>query len=93
MPRITFFALLLATFEMTTGILILSKGRYVKVGLVASLLFNLFLVQLGLGYSEIPWSGRDFLLNRLSNVLFVLLQLPLFWVRFDRARRGQGRSK
>ena len=83
MPRITFFALLLATFEMTTGILILSKGRYVKVGLVASLLFNLFLVQLGLGYSEIPWSGRDFLLNRLSNVLFVLLQLPLFWVRFD----------
>ena len=63
MPRITFFALLLATFEMTTGILILSKGRYVKVGLVASLLFNLFLVQLGLGYSEIPWSGRDFLLN------------------------------
>jgi hypothetical protein len=100
MPRITFFALLLATFEMTTGILILSKGRYVKVGLVASLLFNLFLVQLGLGYSEIPWSGRDFLLNRLSNVLFVLLQLPLFWVRFDeslpkflRARRGQGRSR
>ncbi len=53
MPHITFFALLLATFEITTGILIFSKGRYVKIGLTASVLFNLFLVQLGLGYPEI----------------------------------------
>jgi len=82
MPNITFCALLLAAFEMVTGILILSHGRYVKIGLVASVLFNLFLVQLGLGYPEIPWSSRDFLLNRMPNVLFVLLQLPLFWVYF-----------
>lgn len=82
MPNITFCALLLAAFEMVTGVLILSQGRYVKIGLVASVLFNLFLVQLGLGYPETPWSGRDFLLNRMPNVLFVLLQLPLFWVYF-----------
>jgi hypothetical protein len=82
MPNITFFALLLAAFEIATGILILSRGRYVKVGLGASVLFNLFLVQLGLGYSEIPWSGRDFLLNRMPNLVFLLLQLPLFWVYF-----------
>jgi hypothetical protein len=41
--------LLLAAFEMAVGILILSKDRYVKIGLIASVLFNLFLVQLGLG--------------------------------------------
>src|ERR1700751_4419327 len=45
MPHITFFALLLAVFEMTTGILILSSGRLVLIGLTASVLFNLFLVQ------------------------------------------------
>jgi hypothetical protein len=85
MPNITFFALLLAAFEMATGILILSKGRYVKIGLTASVLFNLFLTQLGLGWPEIRWSERDFLLNRLPNLLFALLQCPLFWVHFDRS--------
>jgi hypothetical protein len=85
MPNITFFALLVAAFEMATGILILSKGRYVKVALTASVLFNLYLVQLGLGYPEILGSGRDFLLNRMSNLLFALLQLPLFWVHFDKS--------
>lgn len=83
MPHITFFALLLAAFEMTTGILILSKGKMVLIGLAASVLFNIFLVQLGLGFKEVPWSGRDFLLNRLSCTAFGILQLPLFWVRFD----------
>jgi hypothetical protein len=85
MPNITFFALLLAAFEMTTGILILSKGKYVKVGLTASVLFNLFLVQLGLGYPELLGPGRDFLMNRMPSLLFVLLQLPLFWVHFDKS--------
>jgi hypothetical protein len=85
MPHVVFFALLLAAFELTTGILILSKGRYVTIGLAASVLFNLFLVQLGLGFPEIPWTGRDFLLNRLPTLLFALLQLPLFWVHFDKS--------
>lgn len=85
MPNITLFALLLAAFEMVVGILILSKGRYVRIGLTASVLFNLFLVQLGLGYPEIQGSERDFLLNRLPNLLFALLQCPLFWVHFDKS--------
>ncbi len=83
MPNITVFALLLAAFELTTGILLLSKGRYVRTGLAASVLFNLFLVQLGLGFPAIQGSARDFLLNRLPNLLFALLQCPLFWVYFD----------
>jgi hypothetical protein len=85
MPHITFFALLLAAFELAVGILILSKGLYVTLGLAASVLFNLFLVQLGLGFHEIPRTGRDFLLNRLSTLLFAFLQLPLFWVHFDKS--------
>jgi hypothetical protein len=84
MPHITFLAMVLACFEMTTGILILSKGKYVKIGLTASLLFNLFLVQLGLGYAVPQWSVSDLVQNRLANLLFVALQLPLFWVGFDK---------
>jgi len=84
MPHVVFFALLLAAFELTIGILILSKGRYVTIGLAASVLFNLFLVQLGLGFPEIPWTVRDFLLNRLPTLLFALLQLPFFWMHFDK---------
>ena len=83
MPHITFFALVLAVFEMSTGVLILSKGRLARFGLGASVLFNLFLVQLGLGFHEVPWSARDLVLNRLSCTLFAILQLPLFWARFD----------
>jgi hypothetical protein len=83
MPHIAFFALLLAAFEMTTGILMLSKGRCVHYALIASVLFNLFLVQLGLGFPAVPWSGRDFLLNRLSCSLFAAMQVPLFWVGFS----------
>jgi len=85
MPHIAFFALLLAAFEMAVGILILSKDRYVKIGLTASVLFNLFLVQLGLGSPEIQGSERDFLANRLPTLLFALLQCPLLWVHFDKS--------
>ena len=93
MPHITFFALLLAVFEMTTGILILSKDRLARIGLGASVLFNLFLVQLGVGFPEARWSGRDFLLNRLFCSLFAFLQLPLFWVRFDLSFPGFLRAR
>jgi hypothetical protein len=93
MPHITSFALLLAAFEMATGILILSKGRLAWIGLASSVLFNLFLVQLGLGFPAVPWSGRDFLLNRLSCWLFAVLQLPLFWVSFDSSFPGFLRAR
>jgi hypothetical protein len=85
MPHITFFALLLAAFELATGILILSKGRYVQAGFTASVLFNLFLVQLGLGYPETLGTGRDFFLNRMPTLLFALLQWPFLWVHFERS--------
>jgi hypothetical protein len=84
MPNITFFALLLAVFEMTTGILILSRGKYVRIGLAASVLFNLFLVQLGLASPQSGWK-LDVLVNRLPNLLFALPQLPLFWVDFGKS--------
>jgi hypothetical protein len=85
MPHITAFALLLAAYELAVVILLLSRGRAVALALTASLLFNLFLVQLGLGYPATPGSTRDFVLNRVPNLLFILVQLPLYWVRFDRS--------
>jgi hypothetical protein len=88
MPHITAFALLLAVFELVVVILLLSKGWAVKLGLAASLGFNLFLVLLGLGYPATPGTLQDFVLNRLSNVVFILAQLPLFWCRFDKSLPG-----
>lgn len=48
MPQITGFALLVGAFELTIVILLLSSGRVVKIALTASLIFNFFLIQLGL---------------------------------------------
>jgi hypothetical protein len=78
MPQITAFALLLAAFEVVVGILLISKETWVKIGLVLSIAFNLFLVQLGLSYPA-PDRLSDFLVNRLPNLIFIVLQIPLFW--------------
>ena len=86
MPHITLFALVLAAFEMTTGVLILSRGKWVKVGLTASVLFNIFLIQLGLGWSGAH--GSDFVHNRMPNLLFAVFQFPLFWIRFEKSFPG-----
>ena len=82
MPNITFCALMLAAFEIVVGALLISRGRWVKAGLALSLLFNAFLIQLGLGY---PTSSalNDFMVNRLPNLVFMGLQLPLLWGRDD----------
>ena len=78
MPNIVLFALLLAAFELSVGCLLIGKGKWVKAGLTLSILFNLFLVQLGLSYPAADWQS-DFLVNRLSNLIFVALQVPLLW--------------
>ncbi len=84
MPNITFFALMLAVFEIVVGSLLISKKKWVKIGLIFSILFNLFLVQMGLGYpSSEPWS--HFLVNRLPNMFFIALQIPLLWIPFEQS--------
>ena len=80
MPNIVGLALILAAFEVMVGGLLASLGRWVKIGLVLSLLFNLFLVQLGLGYAASS-PANDFMVNRLPNLVFMGLQLPLLWGR------------
>jgi hypothetical protein len=77
MPHIALFALLLAGFELTVGIMLISKGKWVKTGLVFSIMFNLFLVQMGLGI-EASDPLTYFLLNRLPNLILIALQIPLF---------------
>lgn len=83
-PNITFFALALAAFELTVGLLMIGKGRKVQLALVLSMVFNLFLVVLGL---SMPASDTwiDFLTNRLPNLVFVLFQIPLLFVDFEKS--------
>ncbi len=78
MPHISIFAFLLAGFEILVGISLINKGHWVKIGLIFSILFNLFLVQMGLGM-ETQGFWSDFLINRLPNLVFIALQIPLFW--------------
>lgn len=78
MPFISIFALMLAGFEVIVGCLLISKGKWVKIGLILSLLFNLFLVQMGLGYPTVD-PLTNFLVNRLPNLIFIALQVPLLW--------------
>lgn len=82
MPNILFFALGLAVFELTTGLLIIAKGNQVRVGLVASIVFNLFLVQLGLSGQTTDWLS-DFLMNRLPSLIFVAIQFPLLFSTYE----------
>lgn len=78
MPRITSFTLLLAGFEVMVGFLLISAGKRVKIGLAFSIAFNLFLIQLGLSYPA-PDGLSDFLVNRMPNLVFIMVQIPLFW--------------
>jgi len=91
LPQMRIFAYLLAAFEMVVGLLILSKGKWVKLGLTASLLFNLFLIQLGLATVwPDPWAS--FVWNRLPNLAFAVGQMPLFWKDFQQTLPGAVRS-
>jgi hypothetical protein len=78
MPHISLFALLLAGFELTVALLLLSGGRRFRVGVALSIAFNVFLVQLGLGY---PAGGLadGFVVNRLPNLVMVAIQVPLLF--------------
>lgn len=78
MPRITFFALLLAAFEILVGLLLINRGKWVKYGLALSIAFNLFLIQMGLGTTGVA-PMQDFLMNRLPNLIFLGMQIPMFW--------------
>lgn len=84
MPNILLFVILLIIFEVTVGCLISSKGKWVKIGSVFSLFFCVFLIQMGLSFPTIdPWV--DFAGNRLPNLVFLLLTIPLFWGNFEKS--------
>lgn len=84
MPNITILAFLLAAFEIAVGLLLSAKGKWVKIGLICSVLFNLFLIQMGLSYTTSDILS-DFAINRLPNIIFIALQIPLFWGDFQKS--------
>lgn len=83
-PNSMLFGPLCAVFELTVGILMIGKGVKVKVALAASLVFNLFLLQLGLALPADSWVS-DFLANRLPVLVFIAVQAPLLWSTFERS--------
>lgn len=84
MPNIRVFATLLVLFEIAVGCLISSRGKWVKIGLMFSILFSLFLIQMGLSYTT-PDAWINFAGNRLPNILFIALELPLFRGSFEKS--------
>jgi hypothetical protein len=84
MPHIVLFALILALFELSVGLLLIGKGNQVKYAVIASILFNSFLVVLGLSGQSTGWLS-DFLMNRLPNVIFIAIQIPLIFTIFEQS--------
>lgn len=84
MPHIRIWAALLAALELAVGVLLLSKGPLVKVGLAVSILFNLFLVQLGLSAPRTDWR-TDLLVNRMPNLITAAIQIPLIKMEFRKS--------
>ena len=84
MPNITLFVILLIIFEIVTGCLIAAKGKWVKIGTVFGILFSLFLIQMGLSYTT-PNAWINFAGNRLPNILFIALELPLLWGSYEKS--------
>jgi hypothetical protein len=70
-PHLGFWLGLTVLFEITTGILILSKGVWVKVGLTLAILFFLFLVPFW-------WEG-----GAMINIVFALLVALLLRYDYD----------
>ena len=83
-PNITIFALLLAVIEIIIGLMLISKGKWVKLGVILSLIFNFFLVVLGLSWPA-ESAYLDFVRNRLPNLAFATAQIPLLWMQFDQS--------
>jgi len=67
-PNAVLLTVLVALYELALGGLILSKGRYVKIGLIGGMLFNLLLAPM--------WIGQT-----IFNLILAALHVPLF--RYD----------
>lgn len=78
MPQITLLALLLAAFEIVVGLLVIYRGKWVKAGLVLSMAFNLFPIQMGLSFPALNVLS-DLYYNRCPNLTFFLIQVYLLF--------------
>ena len=79
-PYLGFWLALVILFELTTGLLILSKGGWVKVGPVGAILFFLFLVPFW-------WQGGAILNLVFAVILALCLRYGYEASLLDRMRR------
>ncbi|MGA3094241.1 MAG: hypothetical protein ABSD79_02505 [Dehalococcoidales bacterium] len=52
------FLILFILIEITLGLLLLNKGKWVKIGPAGSILFSAGLLFIGLGYAQDYWPAR-----------------------------------
>jgi predicted membrane protein len=78
MHHVTIFALSIMCLQVLIGCLLISRGKWVKIGLVSSILFCLIALLMGSGY-QTPNLAARLLVNYLPFFLITVLQLPFLW--------------
>lgn len=76
MPNIGWLTLVLAAYEVTAGLLLLRRGRPVRVGAWMILIFLVLISLNGYGW-ETTSLLEDFLKNRVVTIVMALLAVPL----------------
>lgn len=77
-PNIAIFLVLFILIEIVLGLLLLNKGRWVKIGLIGSIFFGIGLLFLGLGYPQDDW------VPRIPNMVIVVVWALLLLGRYDK---------
>jgi hypothetical protein len=77
-PNIVIFLILFIIIEVALGLLLLNKGKWVKIGFVGAFLFSVGLLFLGLGYPQDAWTPR------IPNIIFALICLLLLFSRYNK---------
>jgi hypothetical protein len=72
------FLVLFILIEVALGLLLLNKGKWVKIGLAGSILFSAGLLFIGLGYSQDYWPAC------IPNMAVALIWALLLFSRYDK---------
>jgi len=72
------FLILFILIEIALGLLLLNRGKWVKLGLAGSILFSAGLLFIGLGYAQDYWPAR------IPNLVFEAMMLYCLFFRYDK---------
>jgi hypothetical protein len=76
------FLIFFIIIEIALGLLLLSKGKWVKLGLLGAILFSAGLLFIGLGYAQDYWPAR------IPNLTVAVIWTLLLFGRYDKTLLG-----